>query len=38
MVWYHGGCFTGGSPDGYDGSAIIAESGYDVIVVTVGTI
>ena len=36
MVWYHGGCFTGGSPEGYDGSTIIAESGYDVIVVTVG--
>lgn len=35
MVWFHGGCFTGGSPEGYDGSALIQDSGGDVIVVTV---
>ena len=32
---FHGGCFTGGSPDGTSGSALIEESGGDVIVVTV---
>ena len=32
---FHGGCFTGGSPEGADGSSIIEESGGDVIVVTV---
>ena len=34
-MWFHGGCFVGGSPDSYDGSAIVEESGGDVIVVTV---
>eukprot|EP01051_Picozoa_sp_SAG22_P014814 SAG22_NODE_1850_length_3446_cov_2.774425_3_plen_142_part_00 len=32
---FHGGCFTGGSPEGADGSSLIEESGGDVIVVTV---
>ena len=41
MVWFHGGCFTGGSPvtDDYDGSAMVALAasvGTPVIVVTVG--
>jgi hypothetical protein len=35
MVWYHGGCFTGGNPSNYDGSALIRQAGGDVIVVTV---
>lgn len=35
MVWFHGGCFIGGSPEGYDGSALVEDAGGDVIVVTV---
>lgn len=33
MVWFHGGCYVSGSPEGYDG-APLAEFG-DVILVTV---
>ena len=35
MVWLHGGCFVGGSPDSYDGSSLVNAAGGKVIVVTI---
>ena len=34
-MWFHGGCFVGGSPDSYDGSSLVNAAGGKVIVVTV---